>query len=139
MLQQVFVIMILLVLTEDKNMLLGHLYMLNLFDICHFYSLYYFHFAPGKWLLKQSVFFQSVLNRFPRNISMNFKHAKYWTSLEHPGRDKVSLPKIVINVYIPFSCILAITAILKWLILSRISVWVLVFFDWFLIIWGNFQ
>lgn len=36
----------------------------------------------------------------------------------------VSLPKNVINVYIPFSFILAVTAIVKWLILSRVSVWV---------------
>lgn len=36
----------------------------------------------------------------------------------------VSLPKNVIDVYIPFSFILAVTAIVKWLILSRVSVWV---------------
>ena len=102
-----------------------HLNMSILFTICHLYSLFYFRFAFfGKRHWKQSLFFQIVLNCFARFISVNFKQAKYWTSLEPPGSNMVSLPKNVINVYIPFSFILAVTAIVKWLILSRVSVWV---------------
>ena len=89
-----------------------HLYMLSFFDICHFYFLSYFRFAPGKRHWKQSPFFQNVLNRFARFISMNFQHANYWITLEPPGSSVVSLPKNVINVYI-FSLLFWLL-LLKW-------------------------
>ena len=101
-----------------------HLNMSSLFDICHLYSLFCFCFAFGKRHWKQSLFFESVLNHFARFISMNFKQTKYRIDLELPCSDMVSLLENVINVYTPFSFILASTAIVKWLILSRVSVWV---------------